>query len=431
MLKIPTFILGGLLILTGLLGFLLQDPGLSIKLTGPLADDTRFTLSDGNNTVELDLGYPSSEAAGEYAFWMIHLLNQNHAKDRSQAIYAVQEQNAPYEIKSFWHASSKGDTQEALKIHAESGGLSNLQNTDVNNSTVRFVYKNFTGNKSPITLTSSNWTNIKSKTQLNPGDSMQFSKSWTAFIPGILGIILIFLAQAAEMVPNARKHIMHAAVLVGLVGFIAVAKLLPKAISEMNWLKGDPYGIIHASSLKSITMLASAGLLFVFVVLCIVSFVNARKEMAAQAKSESEKKKKVISKVKAENKDATDLKSEKENENKEDKTPNHKNNDGEKKSEDEPKDFEDKKGSSEESNNRQIEEKESSTKKEKSDAENADDKIDSVQALDSESKKVTAKDQEDNLELKAAEEDLTAVNKSQEAQKTKVSIEEKNRKNQM
>ena len=64
MLKIPTFVLGGLLILTGLLGYLLQEPGLSLKLTGPLADDAQFTLSDGNNTVDLDLGYPSSKAAG-------------------------------------------------------------------------------------------------------------------------------------------------------------------------------------------------------------------------------------------------------------------------------------------------------------------------------------------------------------------------------
>ena len=207
MLKIPTFVLGGLLILTGLLGYLLQEPGLSLKLTGPLADDAQFTLSDGNNTVDLDLGYPSSEAAGEYAFWMIHLLNQNHAKDRAQANYAVQKENAPYEIKSFWHASSKGDTQEALKIHAESGSLSELQNTDVNKSTVRFVYKNFTGNQSPVTLTSSNWTNVESKTQLNPGDAIQFGKSWTAFIPGILGIILIVLVQAAEIKPLSLIHI--------------------------------------------------------------------------------------------------------------------------------------------------------------------------------------------------------------------------------
>jgi hypothetical protein len=54
MLKIPTFLLGGLLILTGLAGYFLQDPGLSIKLTGPLAENAKLTLSDGNETHELN-----------------------------------------------------------------------------------------------------------------------------------------------------------------------------------------------------------------------------------------------------------------------------------------------------------------------------------------------------------------------------------------
>ena len=305
MLKIPTFILGGLLILTGLAGYLFQDAGLSLKLTGPLADDAEFTLSDGNDSVVVDLGFPSSKSAGEYAFWMVHRLNQNHAKDRSQANYAVEQGSTAYETQSFWHASSKGDTQDALILHAETGELGNLAKTDANRSTIRLVYKNFTGNTNPVTLTSTNWTNVESKVELKPGDSLEFYKSWTAFIPGIIGIILIGLVQAAEIKPNAKKHIMHVAVLIGLIGFIMLAfRMLPSAMSEMNWLKGETYGIIHASSLKSTVMLASAGLLLVFVILCVVSFITARKEMAAQAKAEAEKKKKVLDKVKSKNEDA-------------------------------------------------------------------------------------------------------------------------------
>ena len=205
MLKIPTFILGGLLILTGLAGYLFQDAGLSLKLTGPLADDAEFTLSDGNDSVVVDLGFPSSKSAGEYAFWMVHRLNQNHAKDRSQANYAVEQGSTAYETQSFWHASSKGDTQDALVLHAETGELGNLAETDANRSTVRLVYKNFTGNTNPVTLTSTNWTNVESKVELKPGDSLEFYKSWTAFIPGIIGIILIALVQAAEIKPNAKK----------------------------------------------------------------------------------------------------------------------------------------------------------------------------------------------------------------------------------
>ena len=311
MLKIPTFIIGGLLILTGLVGFLLQDLGLSLKLTGPLADDAEFTLSDGNDSVTVDLGFPSSKSAGEYAFWMVHQLNLKHAKDRSQANYAVEHGSTAYETKSFWHASSKGNTQDILVKHGDTGEMGDLANTDTNRSTIRFVYKNFTNNTGPVTLTSTNWANVKSNPELKPGDSLEFYKSWTAFIPGIIGIILILLAQGAESAPKARKHIMHVAVLIGLVGFIAVAKQLPKAISEMNWLKGETYGIIQASTLKSTTMLASAGLLLVFVILCIVSFITARKEMAATAKAEAEKKKKVLNKVKAKNEDANDNKSDK------------------------------------------------------------------------------------------------------------------------
>jgi len=54
MLKIPTYIIGGLLILTGLAGYLFQDIGLSLKLSGPIADDAEFTLSDGNDSVSWD-----------------------------------------------------------------------------------------------------------------------------------------------------------------------------------------------------------------------------------------------------------------------------------------------------------------------------------------------------------------------------------------
>ena len=50
MLKIPSFILGGLLILTGLIGYLAQDSSLSIKISGPLASDAEFVLKDGEQT---------------------------------------------------------------------------------------------------------------------------------------------------------------------------------------------------------------------------------------------------------------------------------------------------------------------------------------------------------------------------------------------
>ena len=424
MLKIPTFILGGLLILTGLAGYLFQDAGLSLKLTGPLADDAEFTLSDGNDSVVVDLGFPSSKSAGEYAFWMVHRLNQNHAKDRSQANYAVEQGSTAYETQSFWHASSKGDTQDALVLHAETGELGNLAETDANRSTIRLVYKNFTGNTSPVTLTSTNWTNVESKVELKPGDSLEFYKSWTAFIPGIIGIILIALVQAAEIKPNARKHIMHVAVLIGLVGFIMLAfRMLPSAMSEMNWLKGETYGIIHASSLKSTVMLASAGLLLVFVILCVVSFITARKEMAAQAKAEAEKKKKVLDKVKSKNEDADteNKKSDKDDDkdSKNEKSSDDKKKEGDKKSDKEigdskSKDSDDKKVTSKDSDKKDEKEKGSEKKEDAKESKKEDGSSNSSVAPKPEVKKEPAKIEKDTSKPKK-DEKPPAEKKSAEA----------------
>ena len=415
MLKIPTFILGGLLILTGLAGYLFQDPGLSLKLTGPLADDAEFILSDGNDSVVVDMGFPSSKSAGEYAFWIVHRLNQNHAKDRSQANYAVEQGSTAYETQSFWHASSKGDTQDALALHAETGELGNLAITDTNSSKIRLVYKNFTGTTSPITLTSTNWNNVESKIELKPGDSLEFYKSWTAFIPGIIGIILIALVQAAEIKPNARKHIMHVAVLIGLVGFIMLAfRMLPSAMSEMNWLKGEPYGIIQASSLKPTVMLASAGLLLVFVILCVVSFITARKEMAAQKKLEADKKKKVLDKVKSKNEeaDADDKKSDKDD----DKDGKKEKSSDEKKEDDDKKSDDDVKGS---------DSKDSEDKDESEDSKKADDNSKSAEAPKPEQEKEAAKATENAPETKKEDDAPTADKKSPEAPKDNPDIEEK------
>ena len=412
------------MILTGLAGYLFQDLGLSLKLTGPIADDAEFTLSDGNDSVSVDLGFPSSKSAGEYAFWMVHRLNQNHAKDRSQANYAVEQGSTAYETQSFWHASSKGDTQEALVVHAETGELGNLAETDANRSKVRLVYKNFTGNTSPVTITSTNWTNIESKTELKPGDSLQFSKSWTAFIPGIIGIILIALVQGAEMKPNAKKHIMHVAVLIGLVGFIMLAfRMLPSAISEMNWLKGETYGIIHASSLKATTMLASAGLLLVFVILCVVSFITARKEIAAQAKAEAEKKKKVLNKVKAKNEDAVLEKSDKDNDKDDKKKEDDKKSDKDVK-DSKSKNLDDKKDSSKDSGKKEIKEKDSDKKAESKESKKEDGSSKISDSPNPEAKKEPAKTEKDSSEPKT-EDKPPADKKSPEASKSTTDKEEK------
>jgi hypothetical protein len=248
-------------------------------------------------TVKGCLCYPSSDAAGEHAYWIIYNLNLNHAKDASQGNYAVDEGGANYEKKSFWYASSKGDSMKALQQESENfQGAGNQEQVEVdwskvdtNSSTVRFVFKNQIGSPGPITLQVSNWKNIDITPTPKPNEKIEFKKSWTAFIPGILGIILILLTLGADKMPKAQKHFMHVAVLVGLVGFIAVAGKVGAAVAEMSWLKEEPFMIIHVSSLKPTTMLLSAGLLLIFVILCIVSFIEARKNRIAEEKKAPKK----------------------------------------------------------------------------------------------------------------------------------------------
>ena len=315
MLYVPTYVIGAFLILTGLLGYLIQDPGLSLKIKGPLASDAQFILSDGVEKHEMDF-IPCPESAGENVWWIAHKLNEDHAGVASQKNFATENGANDNELRSFWYASSRGETMESFLLESQrynnagTGEKISIDWTkvDVNSSALRIIYKNAAGNPGPVSLTSNNWDNVDVDPALEPGDELSFSKSWTAFIPGIFGILLILLARGAETLPNARKHIMHVAVLIGLIGFAVSTKKIGSAVAEMNWLKNEPYGIVHASMLKPLSMLLTSGLLFIFVILCINSFISARKEKAAQAKLDEEKKKKVLRKVKNKNVSATDPK---------------------------------------------------------------------------------------------------------------------------
>jgi hypothetical protein len=90
--------------------------------------------------------------------------------------------------------------------------------------------------------------------------------SLTALIPAGFGILIMFLGHWAAMRDGLRKHLMHAAVIIGLLGFIAALVGL--------FRKGMPTGI-GAGSLSQITM---AVVCLVFVILSARSFVAARSE---------------------------------------------------------------------------------------------------------------------------------------------------------
>ncbi len=90
--------------------------------------------------------------------------------------------------------------------------------------------------------------------------------SVTALIPAFIGIVMALLGVLAGMKEGLRKHLMHAAIVVALLGFIATAGRL---VSKMSELSASPAVLSQAST--AIVCLA-------FVILAIRSFASARRE---------------------------------------------------------------------------------------------------------------------------------------------------------
>ena len=89
--------------------------------------------------------------------------------------------------------------------------------------------------------------------------------SITALIPAFFGIVLAGLGLAAGAMENLRKHLMHVAVLIGLLGFILpLARIVPK-LGELTM------------SAAVISQIAMSAVCLGFVVLAVRSFVAARK----------------------------------------------------------------------------------------------------------------------------------------------------------
>jgi hypothetical protein len=88
----------------------------------------------------------------------------------------------------------------------------------------------------------------------------------TALIPAAFGIVLIVLGAIARRGERARMHAMHAAAMVGLLGAIAAGVMLARRLSQ-----GQEWNL-------ALTGMALLGLLCaVFVVLCVNSFIAARR----------------------------------------------------------------------------------------------------------------------------------------------------------
>jgi hypothetical protein len=92
------------------------------------------------------------------------------------------------------------------------------------------------------------------------------AQSWTALIPAILGVLL---AGAGALSLKHLKHGGHAAATIGLIGFLGTARSLTKLPALFEGTAQRPEAIAVQA--------VFAVLCLVFLVLCVKSFIDARK----------------------------------------------------------------------------------------------------------------------------------------------------------
>jgi uncharacterized membrane protein len=99
--------------------------------------------------------------------------------------------------------------------------------------------------------------------------------SWTALIPALFGLPLIIVGVLA-LQEGWRKHAMHAAVVIGLVGFLGGAFSFMRPLLSGGEMKP------MAATMQALMALTCAA----FVGLCVKSFVDARVARKQKASEE-------------------------------------------------------------------------------------------------------------------------------------------------
>jgi len=89
--------------------------------------------------------------------------------------------------------------------------------------------------------------------------------SFTALIPASFGLVLFILGFAASRNEDLRKHLMHVAVIIGLLGFIIPFVRLVSKMGELSF------------SAAFLSQVAMAAVCLAFVVSSIRSFIAARR----------------------------------------------------------------------------------------------------------------------------------------------------------
>ena len=100
-------------------------------------------------------------------------------------------------------------------------------------------------------------------------------QSPTALIPAFVGLPLV-VCGALAMKPHLRKHAMHIAVVLGLLGFLGT---IPGLIKAIQWMAGTPPQRPAAVTVQAIMAVLTG----VYVAVCVRSFIAARRAREAGA----------------------------------------------------------------------------------------------------------------------------------------------------
>jgi len=96
--------------------------------------------------------------------------------------------------------------------------------------------------------------------------------SFTALFPAVFGLLLIIFGILAKSKENLRKHLMHGAVLVGLLGFLGTVSSVVQLPALLAGTAERPAAVIARFAMALVCL--------VFVILCVKSFIDARKNRA-------------------------------------------------------------------------------------------------------------------------------------------------------
>jgi hypothetical protein len=110
---------------------------------------------------------------------------------------------------------------------------------------------------------------------------------WHAFIPVVLGFLLVLLGLLANTDDRKRRMLaMHIAVTLGLLGFLGT---IPGLIAMFGFLTGSHHetvdeqihvGMLSVHKLAAEVQSATSILCLIFVLLCVRSFLAARRARA-------------------------------------------------------------------------------------------------------------------------------------------------------